>query len=141
MPVRKATFFVLLALLFFGNTGHAQNIDLSIGLHKIRTEVVADERSRQTGLMYRSYLAPDDGMLFIFESKGFHCFWMRNTKIPLSIAFMNDDGKIVHIEDMQAMTENNHCPTVPVRYALEVNQGWFKRKGISLGNAVSGLPK
>lgn len=90
--------------------------------------------------MHRNYLPSDDGMLFVFESKGTHCFWMRNTKIPLAIAFLADDGKIVNIIEMKAMTEDNHCPSQPVRFALEMNQGWFAKKGLSTGNAINGIP-
>ena len=81
----------------------------------------------------------DDGMLFVFESRAGHCFWMRNTKIPLSIAFIQDDGKIVNIENMKPMTEDHHCPTEAVRYALEMNQGWFAKHGIKAGATVEGL--
>jgi uncharacterized membrane protein (UPF0127 family) len=110
-------------------------------MYQIRAEIASNNASREVGLMYRTYLPPDDGMLFIFENKAGHCFWMRNTKIPLSIAFIADDGKILNIEDMQAMTENNHCPVAPIRYALEMNQGWFSKKGISTGFVINGLPR
>lgn len=79
-------------------------------------------------------------MLFVFENKGTHCFWMRNTKIPLAIAFLADDGKIVNVIEMKAMTEDNHCPNQAVRFALEMNQGWFAKKGLTTGHAISGLP-
>ena len=116
------------------------SIQLQAGLYKIVAEVAATEQARQLGLMHRNYLPPDDGMLFVFESKGTHCFWMRNTKIPLAIAFLADDGKIVNIIEMKAMTEDNHCPSQPVRFALEMNQGWFAKKGLSTGNAINGIP-
>ena len=79
-------------------------------------------------------------MLFVFENRGTHCFWMRNTKIPLAIAFLADDGKIVNIIEMKAMTEDNHCPSQPVRFALEMNQGWFTKKGLTTGYAINGIP-
>jgi uncharacterized membrane protein (UPF0127 family) len=91
--------------------------------------------------MYRVYLPANDGMLFIFENKDTHCFWMRNTKIPLAIAFIGDDGKIVNIEEMKPMSDDNHCPTAPIRYALEMNQNWFSQKGLSAGNVISGIPR
>jgi uncharacterized membrane protein (UPF0127 family) len=116
------------------------SIQLQAGLYKIAAEVAATEQARQLGLMHRNYLPPDDGMLFVFENKGTHCFWMRNTKIPLAIAFLADDGKIVNIIEMKAMTEDNHCPSQPVRFALEMNQGWFAKKGLLAGNAINGIP-
>ena len=81
------------------------SIQLQAGLYKIVAEVAATEQSRQLGLMHRNYLPPDEGMLFVFESKGTHCFWMRNNKIPLTIAFLADDGKIVNIIELKAMTK------------------------------------
>ena len=116
-------------------------IELSAGLYKIQAEVANTEKTRQLGLMHRTYLPSDDGMLFVFETSAAHCFWMRNTKIPLAIAFIADDGKIVNILEMKAMTEDNHCPVKPVRFALEMNQGWFAKKGILPGHTISGLPK
>ena len=80
-------------------------------------------------------------MLFIFDQKAGHCFWMKNTLIPLSIAFIDDDGKIVNIEEMQAQTEENHCPTKPIRFALEMNSQWFQKKQINSGKMVEGLPR
>lgn len=140
---------LILASSIFGQfalSSHAwaqklNTIELSAGLYKISAEVAYTEKARQLGLMHRTYLPSDDGMLFIFENSATHCFWMRNTKIPLAIAFIADDGKIVNILEMKAMTEDNHCPVKPVRFALEMNQGWFAKKGILPGHTISGLPK
>jgi uncharacterized membrane protein (UPF0127 family) len=135
---------VVLFLAFFSAFIQADPLPsttLQAGMYQIRAEIAANNSSREVGLMYRTYLPSDDGMLFIFENKAGHCFWMRNTKIPLSIAFIADDGKILNIEDMQAMTESNHCPIAPIRYALEMNQGWFSKKGISAGFVINGLPR
>ncbi|MBU3600337.1 DUF192 domain-containing protein [Polynucleobacter sp. 30F-ANTBAC] len=115
--------------------------ELQVGLHKITAEVASNQAERQLGLMNRNFLPSDEGMLFIFESTATHCFWMRNTKIPLSIAFIDQSGEIVNIEEMQAMTETNHCPSKPIRFALEMNQAWFSKKDILPGHTVSGLPK
>ena len=115
-------FFVMLqkiiatifALFILGSTANAQQgptIELHAGLYKIQAEVAKTEKARQLGLMHRTFMPTDDGMLFIFEQSATHCFWMRNTKIPLAIAFIADDGKIVNILEMKAMTEDNHCPT------------------------------
>ena len=91
--------------------------------------------------MTRTSMPTNSGMLFVFEQKAGHCFWMNNTKIPLSIAFIADDGKIVNIDEMQAETTNNHCPTAPVRYALEMNKQWFSERVIVPGTVMTGLPK
>jgi uncharacterized protein len=133
----------ILFLAFFSAFAQAEPLPsatLQAGMYQIKVEIASNNSSREVGLMYRTYLPADDGMLFIFENKAGHCFWMRNTKIPLSIAFIADDGKIVNIEDMKAMTENNHCPAAPIRFALEMNQGWFAKKGISAGYVINGLP-
>jgi uncharacterized membrane protein (UPF0127 family) len=107
-------------------------------MHRIVAEVAADHASRATGLMFRRSLAPNHGMLFVFQDKSPQCFWMRNTLIPLSIAFVDDDGRIVNIEDMAPMTENSHCSKEPVRFALEMEQGWFQRRGVSAGDWLGG---
>ena len=117
------------------------SIYLQAGIYKIQAEVASTPASRQLGLMHRVYLPINDGMLFVFENKATHCFWMRNTKIPLAIAFIGDDGKIINIEEMKPMSDDNHCPTAPIRYALEMNQGWFSQKGLSAGNVISGIPR
>ena len=91
--------------------------------------------------MNRTSMPTNSGMLFIFEQKAGHCFWMNNTKIPLSIAFIADDGKIVNIDEMQAETTNNHCPTAAIRYALEMNKQWFSERVITPGTVIHGLPK
>ena len=126
------------------NSAFAQalpSINLQAGIYKIQAEVASTPASRQLGLMHRVYLPVNDGMLFVFENKATHCFWMRNTKIPLAIAFISDDGKIINIEEMKPMSDDNHCPTAPIRYALEMNQGWFSQKGLSAGNVISGIPR
>lgn len=116
-------------------------IELKAGKERIQAEVASTPESQQLGLMYRTTMAQDAGMLFIFRDKAGHCFWMRNTLIPLSIAFIGDDGRIVNIEDMQPKSENNHCPLKPVRFALEMNQGWFMQKKIKPGMLIEGIPK
>ena len=115
-------------------------LKLQAGSHTLQVEVAATPQHRQTGLMGRTKLADDAGMLFVFEQKGTHCFWMKNTLIPLSIAFLADDGSVVNLADMQPQTRDFHCAHEPVRYALEVKQGGFKRRGIEAGSMVSGGP-
>ena len=113
---------------------------LTAGIHVINAELAIDPRHRAVGLMNRLHLPQSQGMLFVFERQALHCFWMRNTLIPLSIAFLADDGTVVNIEDMAPKTEDSHCPARDIRYALEMNQGWFARRGIKTGSRIVGLP-
>jgi len=114
--------------------------ELSAGIHIIRAEVADTDATRRIGLMQRTSLPDNNGMLFIFELPDLQCFWMRNTLLPLSIAFIGDDGTIVNIADMAPQTDDAHCSTRPVRYALEMSQGWFATHGIQAGNRIGGLP-
>ncbi|MFJ4289219.1 DUF192 domain-containing protein [Cupriavidus sp. NPDC089707] len=116
-------------------------VPLTAGMYAIQAEVAATPAAREQGLMYRKSMPVNGGMLFVFEQKAGHCFWMRNTELPLSIAFLADDGTIVNIEDMAPRTESNHCPKAAIRYALEMNQGWFAQKGIRAGTKIGGLPQ
>jgi len=116
-------------------------IELKAGIYRIQAELADTPKAREIGLMNRTSMPTNSGMLFIFEQKAGHCFWMNNTKIPLSIAFIADDGKIVNIEEMQADTTNNHCPKAAVRYALEMNKQWFSERAIVPGMVIQGLPK
>ena len=110
---------------------------LAAGMHLIQAEVAATQTSRLRGLMFRKELAANHGMLFVFEQPNVQCFWMRNTFLALSIAFVLDDGTITNIADMAPLTEN--CSTVPVRYTLEMEQGWFAKRGVSAGKKITGL--
>jgi uncharacterized membrane protein (UPF0127 family) len=138
--------FLLLALICSGyalaqvNMG-LPTIELKTGIYRIQAELADTPKAREVGLMNRTSMPMNSGMLFVFEQKAGHCFWMNNTKIPLSIAFIADDGKIVNIDEMQAETTNNHCPTAPVRYALEMNKQWFSERVIVPGTVIGGLPK
>jgi uncharacterized protein len=113
---------------------------LTAGIHVITAEVAMTPQSRMIGLMMRERLAPNHGMAFVFDDKSQHCFWMRNTLIPLSIAFIDDDGTIVNIADMAPKSEASTCPARAVRYALEMDQGWFAKRGITAGKKITGLP-
>lgn len=110
-----------------------EQIDIKAGMHLIKAEVAADSATRTRGLMMREKLGPNEGMIFVFPDKAGHCFWMRNTLVALSIAFLDDDGTIANIEDMKPQTEDSHCPVRAVRYALEMEQGWFARRGVKAG--------
>ncbi len=122
------------------NTG-LPTIELKTGIYRIQAELADTPKAREVGLMNRTSMPTNSGMLFVFEQKAGHCFWMNNTKIPLSIAFITDDGKIVNIEEMQAETTSNHCPKVAVRYALEMNKQWFAERVIVPGTVIIGLPR
>ncbi len=119
----------------------APTIELSAGMHRIEAEVASNNAERATGLMNRPSMPMHRGMLFVFPEAGVQCFWMKNTLIPLSIAFLDDSGRIVQIADMQPQSLDNHCSAKPVRYALEMNAGWFKSRGISAGARINGLGK
>lgn len=133
-----------LALLMLGAAActakDGAQLPLRIGTQVFQVEVATTPQQRERGLMERTRLTDDAGMLFVFEQKGSYCFWMKNTPIPLSIAFLADDGTIVNIEAMQPQTLDHHCPHTPIRYAFEVSQGTFQNKGIQAGMRVSGGP-
>jgi uncharacterized membrane protein (UPF0127 family) len=116
-------------------------MELSAGMHRIEAEVAANQQNRMVGLMNRKAMAPQRGMLFVFPQQNTHCMWMRNTLIPLSVAFLDDEGVIINIENMQPQTEDNHCAKVPARYALEMNLGWFAQRGITPGAKLKGIDK
>jgi hypothetical protein len=116
-------------------------MELSAGMHRIEAEVAANDQNRQVGLMNRRIMPPQRGMLFVFSRENTHCMWMRNTFIPLSVAFMDADGVIINIEDMQPQTESNHCARKPARFALEMNQGWFAQRGIKPGTRLGGIDR
>jgi uncharacterized membrane protein (UPF0127 family) len=144
---RIATLVLLLALLPWSAPLRAQpapqqlpSIRLSAGMHVIKAEVAQTGQERSIGLMHRKAMGVGDGMLFVFEEPSVQCFWMRNTLIPLSIAFLADDGAIVNIADMQPQSDDSHCSAKPVRFALEMNQGWFDKRGLKAGARLSGSP-
>ncbi|MDR7331949.1 DUF192 domain-containing protein [Roseateles asaccharophilus] len=145
MTCIKALAFAALTLL--ASVASAQDsaqqlrsIPLTAGMHVIQAEVAQTDRERAIGLMHRKTMPTNNGMLFVFEDAQPQCFWMRNTLLPLSIAFIADDGSIVNIADMKPLDETSHCSTKPVRFALEMNQGWFAKKGIKAGTKLKGQP-
>ena len=115
-------------------------VKLSAGMHQIDAQVAMQPEQRQIGLMYRQEMPASEGMLFVFEQAGKQCFWMKNTLIPLTAAFVADDGTIVNLADMKPQVTDSHCSGKPVRYVLEMNEGWFAKKGIKAGNKLKGLP-
>jgi len=115
--------------------------ELTAGFHRVEAEVAATPADRAQGLMNRQSLAPNQGMIFVFPVSATHCFWMRNTLLPLSIAFLDEKGAIINIDEMAPQTENNHCPARPARFALEMNAGWFKAKGLKAGAVIGGIDR
>lgn len=112
---------------------------LAIGTHHLTAEVAATDATRSRGLMFRDALAHNHGMLFVFDREDAPCFWMKNTLIPLSIAFIDRQGYIINIADMQPHSETPHCPVAPALYALEMTQGWFAERGIGPGGQIRSL--
>ena len=115
-----------------------QRVELTAGMHRIDAQVAASPQERQTGLMFRREMPQHEGMLFVFEQPATQCFWMKNTPLPLTAAFVADDGSIVNLADMKPLAEDSHCSAKPVRYVLEMNQGWFARRGIKAGARLGG---
>jgi uncharacterized protein len=113
---------------------------ISAGMHQIQAEVAQSSQQQMTGMMWRTQMGTHEGMLFVNPTAETRCFWMRNTLLPLAIAFIADDGTIVNIAEMQARSEKSHCSSQPVRFALEMNQGWFDKRGIRPGFKLKGEP-
>ena len=139
----------LAALLGIAPTVHANNrtpqlqlprVELRAGMFRIDAQVAQTFDERQTGLMYRRQMPAHEGMLFVFEQPAVQCFWMKNTLLPLTAAFIADDGSIVNLVDMQPLSEQSHCSAQPVRFVLEMNQGWFAQKNIRAGAKLAGKP-
>ena len=153
MPVlslfsRGSRHLALLALLTSFANAHAQEapqmdlprVELAAGMYRIDAQLAQTPGQRQIGLMHRKSMPPQEGMLFVFEQPGVQCFWMKNTLLPLTAAFVADDGSIVNLADMQPQSETSHCSQKPVRYVLEMNQGWFSQKRLKAGSKLSGAP-
>ncbi|WP_299019337.1 DUF192 domain-containing protein [uncultured Tepidimonas sp.] len=115
-------------------------VTLRAGLHLIHAQVAATPEQRAIGLMWRRELPANEGMLFVFERPAVQCFWMKNTYVPLTAAFIADDGRIVNLVDMRPLDETSHCSREPVRYVLEMTQGWFAQRGIASGFRLAGGP-
>lgn len=146
MPKLRRVLLILVALapglaIAQGALPPQPAIKLTAGIHLITAEVVANNETMTRGLMFRERLAPNHGMVFLYREKSTLCMWMRNTLIPLSVAFIEDDGTIVNIEDMTPRTDATHCAIRPVRVALEMERGWFDKRGLKPGTKIGGLPK
>ncbi|MDT7515240.1 DUF192 domain-containing protein [Rhodoferax mekongensis] len=135
----------LLAATAFSGAQEAPQMDLpriklGAGMYQIEAQVARTSDQRTTGLMYRKEMPQYEGMLFVFEQPSGLCFWMKNTLIPLTAAFIADDGTIVNLADMKPQTTDSHCALRPVRYVLEMNRGWFSKRGLKAGAKLTGTP-
>jgi len=121
-------------------TSSLPTTQLTAGIHLITAEIADSPATMSRGLMFRKALPANHGMLFLFDGKSIQCMWMKNTLIPLSVAFIDDDGTIVNIHDMKPHDESSHCADKPVRFALEMTQGWFAARGLGPGSKLGRLP-
>ncbi len=139
----QRVFLALAPFFFFTCVLAAEHpvISLTAGMHVIRAEVVNTMASRSQGLMFRKSLGPNQGMLFVFDINERHCMWMKNTLIPLSVAFIDEQGAILNIEEMKPQTEDTHCARSAARYALEMTAGWFGKRGLQPGLRLGGMEK
>ncbi len=144
--IRRTTLIGLLAL--FASSAWSQSapqldlpkVTLKAGMHLIHAQVASTPEQRATGLMLRAEMPANEGMLFVFEEPAGQCFWMKNTLLPLTAAFVADDGTIVNLTDMKPRTLDSHCSAKPVRYVLEMHQGWFAKRGLQAGSRLGGPP-
>jgi uncharacterized membrane protein (UPF0127 family) len=118
-----------------------RRITVKVAGHALRVEVAETLEQHMRGLMMRERLGRDDGMLFVYEDPGYHAMWMKNTLIPLSVAFIDGNGVILNIVDMEPQTEDTHTAAGPARFAIETNRGWFAGHRIKPGDRVTGLPR
>lgn len=147
-PIRAllACFFLTNFVLFSAGASaqqgpqHLPAVKLIAGQYVINAELAQTPDQRSTGLMFRKTMPSSDGMLFVFEQPGVQCFWMKNTLLPLSVAFLDNDGSIVNIDEMQPETLDSHCSAKPVRFVLEMNKSWFDSRGVKVGTKIKGRP-
>ena len=145
--IKPRTLIAALAMTAFAGSAAAQAvpqnlpaISLQAGMYNIHAAVARTPEQREIGLMYRREMAQHEGMLFVFDEATPQCFWMKNTLLPLAIAFVADDGTVINTDEMKPLTLNGHCSTQPVRYVLEMNRGWFTKRGIKAGSKIGGEP-
>jgi uncharacterized membrane protein (UPF0127 family) len=141
----RAARFLAVAAISLAAAAHAETAfkttHIKVAGHELKVEVVQTEEQREQGLMFRKQLGRNDGMLFIFDEPAYHAMWMKNTLIPLSVAFLDKDGEILNILDMEPQTLDSHMAAGPASYAIETNKGWFAANKVKAGDKVTGLPK
>ncbi|MEY4421029.1 MAG: hypothetical protein RLZZ498_1625 [Pseudomonadota bacterium] len=143
--MKRAWITLLFSLLALSATAqetpqtNLPRIKLQAGMFQIDTQVAQTPEQRSIGLMHRTEMPQHEGMLFVFEQPATQCFWMKNTLLPLTAAFVADDGTIVNLADMKPQTTDSHCSTQPVRFVLEMHQGWFAKKGLKAGSRLRGV--
>jgi uncharacterized protein len=148
LAIAAALVLAAIAAALLGGNANAQTgpqprlptVNLTAGMHVIKAELAIAPEQQATGMMFRREMPGNEGMLFVNEDAGVRCFWMKNTLVPITIAFIADDGTIVNLADMQPQSERSHCSAQPVRYALEMSQGWFAKRGIQAGFKLRGTP-
>ena len=139
--------FLFLYVLLTGAAGASESktaaedrfLALQVGEHPIRVMVARTMPERMIGLMYRATMEPDQGMLFVYPEPALHAMWMKNTALPLSVAFIDERGVVINIEEMEPRTLNAHAAARPAKYSLEMNGGWFAKHSIQPGTAITGL--
>jgi uncharacterized membrane protein (UPF0127 family) len=140
---RAGSIAAALALALYTLTAYAQlpEIGLTVNGHKLTAEIAHTDAARRQGLMHRRILPEDRGMLFVFGEAALHGMWMKNTYVPLSVAFLDERGTVINIADMEPHTLETHAAAKPAKYALEVNRGWFRKRGIRPGARVEGIER
>ena len=142
---RAARVLLCALLLVAGAAAQAdlfkRSAQIKVGTHPLRVEIAASDGDREKGLMFRRSMGANDGMLFIFDEPAYHAMWMKNTLIPLSVAFVDGEGVILNILDMEPETLDTHMSAGPSIYAIETNKGWFAQKKVKAGDKVTGLPR
>ncbi len=136
------TYLIFLTLQLLGSRVFATEFSktaLQMGMHVVQAEVADDQTKRMQGLMYRKQIVDNDGMVFVFDQPNYHCMWMKNTLVPLSVAFIDEQGNILNVVNMEPLSEVSHCAKGPAKYALEMRQNWFKQKGVGEGFNIKGI--
>ena len=146
LDLRAAPRFLAAGLLAFAFAAAAaesppRTLTLKMGSHPLKVEVAASDPEREKGLMFRKQLGRNDGMLFVFDEAAYHAMWMKNTLVPLSVAFVDREGVILNILDMEPQTLDSHQAAGPAVYAIETNKGWYAEHRVKAGDRVAGLPK
>lgn len=138
---KSVLFAGLLAWFSVASAQSLPIVELTAGFHRIEAEVASTQPSRAQGLMHRKDMPLQRGMLFVFPDVAVHCMWMKNTLLPLSVAFLDESGRILNVAEMKPHSEDNHCAAKPARFALEMNTGWFAQRGLRSGQAIGGIER